>query len=750
MTSESSEHASRENSAVVVFTTAMFVSATVMFLVQPFVGKILLPVLGGSAAVWNTCMVFFQAVLLCGYLYAHLLTTRVGAGWQVAIHLALLAAAATCLPLAVAVNPPWTAPVPWLIVTLATTIGPPFLALSATAPLLQAWFVAARSAPDPYFLYAASNAGSLAGLLLYPAVVEPLCTRREQSLLVTAGYGLLAALVAACGLRAARGTAADPIGRRLPAGGRSLALADQFLIVVLAFVPSSLMLGATQHITSDVAAIPLLWVLPLAVYLLTFILAFATWPRLTAADWGRALPIAAAPACFFLLSSLRNPLLLLIAGHLALLFVAAMMCHRRLHELRPTADRLTSYYLLVSLGGVLGGSFNALVAPLIFPGIWEYPLAIAAACLLIPLSLSRSRRPPLAAAAAAAAAGFGGLIAADTAVARGWIGMGAATAPASIAVKAALPLMVSLGLAATGRPWLFAATLGGALFATQFTGSGGDVLFQGRSFFGVHKVTLHPGGGWITLAHGTTIHGVQARQGVGSETLDRLALEPTTYYSRSGPLGDVVASLADRGHFRRCGVIGLGCGTIAAYAQPGTRFDFFEIDPLVVRIAADRRFFSYVSDAIGRRAQVTATVGDGRLAIAAMPAHAYDLVVVDAFASDSVPLHLLTREALAVYAERLHPAGLIAFNVSSRYFDLAPPIAAVAAGLNLASIVRRDTVISQGDREAGKRESIWVVVGSEAALAPLRGRGGWDAIPTNGRPSWTDDHSNLLEWFVGW
>jgi hypothetical protein len=193
-------------------------------------------------------------------------------------------------------------------------------------------------------------------------------------------------------------------------------------------------------------------------------------------------------------------------------------------------------------------------------------------------------------------------------------------------------------------------------------------------------------------------------------------------------LGDVVATLSNRGHLRRCGVIGLGCGTIAAYAQTGTRFDFFEIDPLVVRIAADRRFFSYVFDAIGRGAQVTATVGDGRLAIAAMPALAYDLVVVDAFASDSVPLHLLTREALAVYAERLHPAGLIAFNVSSRYFDLAPPIAAVAATLNLASIVRRDTVISQDDREAGKRESIWVVVGSEAALAPLRGRGGWVSL----------------------
>lgn len=450
------------------------------------------------------------------------------------------------------------------------------------------------------------------------------------------------------------------------------------------------------------------------------------------------------------MSSLRDPLALLIASHLGLLFAAGMMCHRRLYELRPAADRLTSYYLLVSLGGVLGGVFNALVAPRIFPGIWEYPLAIAAACCLIPLTTARFGRPPWAVAATAAAAGFAGLVAADAAIARGWIGMGVAAAPASIAVKAALPLAASLGLAAAGRPWLFAAGLGGALLATQFTGVGGHVLFQGRSFFGVHKVTLHPGGGWITLSHGTTIHGVQARQGVGSETLDRLALEPTTYYARSGPLGDVFAVLADRGRPRRCGVIGLGCGTIAAYAQPGMRIDFFEIDPLVIQIAGERRFFSYVSDAIGRAAQVTAVVGDGRLALAALPAHTYDLVVVDAFASDSVPLHLLTREAFAVYAERLDAGGLIACNVSNRYFDLAPPIAAVAAGLNLGSVVRHDTTIAQGDREAGKRESIWVVIGSEPALAALRDRAGWAAIPSTGRPVWTDDHANLLETFVGW
>ena len=742
--------------ARMIFTLAILCSAAALFLMQPLAGKILLPLLGGSPAVWNTCLVFFQTALLAGYCYADVLARRLPIRGQVAVHAAMLACAAAFLPIATLPRPPDGPPIPWLLGTLAVTVGPPFFALSATAPLLQRWFSVTRdrAAHDPYFLYAASNAGSLGGLLAYPFIIEPALSRGSQSLLVTVAYAAAAAAIVASGLLAVRagcGTAE----KRESAAAAPLSLHRRAWIVVLAAVPSSLMLGVTQHLTSDVAAIPLLWVVPLAVYLGTFMLAFGSRPRISARTWGAILPVASVPAVFFLLSGVQHPLALILAAHLGLLFVAAAMCHKRLYELRPAASQLTEFYLLTSLGGVLGGTFNALAAPLLFSGVVEYPLAIAAAWWLRPQAEDadgRGARSALAAAGIAAAL----LIAADAALHREIIvpaAFGNASSLVDPCLRAAPVIAAAMLVAWAHMPRAAAAAITGAMLALPFTGLGGELLFQGRSFFGVHRVVLHPSGSFTLLRHGSTIHGIQALRREGSAVLETLSREPTTYYARSGPLGDVIGLLRDERRIGSVAVVGLGAGTIAAYAAPGMTIDFFEIDPLVVQIAADRRLFTYLADAASEdRGRLVGTVGDGRLRLAERPPAAYDLVVIDAFASDSIPLHLITREAVAIYAERLRPGGLIAFNVSNRYFDLASPIQAIAADLGLAAAVRRDLDIPPAERERAKKESVWVAVGAAAEIDALRRRQpAWEPIPARpGQPVWTDDYANLLGVFNGW
>jgi len=758
------------------FTLAIFCSATLLFLVQPLVGRLLLPVLGGSAGVWNTCMVFFQATLLLGYFYADLLTRRCSLNVQLAIHAGVLAAAAACLPLSTQPAAAEGSPTLWLLQTLAVSVGPPFFALCATAPLLQRWFSQTRdpAAGDPYFLYAASNAGSMAGLLVYPLLLEPLLSRRGQSLVFTVGYLLTAVAVACCGLlsvwRPRLSAAASPhdadVNAAIPAATAGLSRRQSLLVISLAAVPSSLVLGVTQHLTSDVAAIPLLWVVPLAVYLATFMLAFSPWPRLSSAGWGMALPAVIAPAVFFLLASIARPLPLVIVAHLAVLFVGGMMCHRRLHELRPPPAQLTRFFLLVSIGGVVGGAFNALLAPQIFSSVIEYPLAIAALCWLRPQVASvvahtpadpaSRRRRGAAWVAVAAAAGAILMLAADRLLALGVLSTDA-VGPASSVLKPlvrAMPaLAVSGWLAAVRRPAAAAAALSAALAVLPLTGAGGRVIFQGRSFFGVHRVVLTPAGTWTSLHHGSTLHGEQARRIGDDEALAALSVQPTAYYTRSGPLGDLVVFLEERQQLRSVAVIGLGAGTIAAYAKPGMAITFFEIDPLVVRIASDNRFFTYLGDvATDPAIKLAGFLGDGRLQMAEQPPASFDLIVIDAFSSDSIPLHLLTQEAVAMYASRLRPGGLIAFHISNRHFNLAPPIAAIARELGLAAAVRHDLDVSPLEAGFGKRPSTWAVVGAADDIVAFRSaKPAWKPIAVSGDAKpWTDDRANLLGAFDGW
>jgi hypothetical protein len=728
-----------------LFGLAIFFSATLLFMVQPLAGKMLLPVLGGSSAVWSTCLVFFQAVLLLGYLYAHALSTRVAGRWQLPVHVSVLVIASITLPLPIEIGDPAGAdPRWWALRVLAGTVGLPFFALSATAPLLQHWFSRTDDlrAEDPYFLYAASNAGSLLGLIAYLGA-EPFATRSAQASGWSLAFWLLAAVVAACGYVSLQPapSAVEGVPRasaaRVPSRS-PVHVSVRAQWVVLALVPSALLLGVTQHLATDVVSSPLLWVVPLALYLATFMAAFAKGGLGSARRWGAIAPLPALLVLVLSLGEVRYPILPITLVHLAAFTVLAMLCHTRLAESRPDPTHLTGYFVCVSLGGVLGGAAAALVAPVVFSSILEYPLAIGAAILLRPQTVDadRSVKPPgrrwrwRAAAALLFVAGYLGVSALND-----------SAETAGRALRASFAIPAALLFITPRAALLFAATAAGLLAGAGVVRTGGEVLHRERSFFGVHQVTSTRNGDWHLLTHGTTTHGVQAFRG-------KVHVLPTAYYHPSGPIGDVVFMLSPDGRFRDVGVVGLGAGALAGYAGNGVRMDFFEIDEAVIRIAGNSRYFTYLTDAKARQgATVRTTAIDGRLGLRAMPAASYDLIVIDAFSSDAIPTHLLTREAVALYESRLKPRGLIAFHVSNRFFDLPPVVARIASDRRLACYVREDTNVAEEKAAQGMRASVWVIlardekdVGQLAHAAPRWVR----LLSRPDDPLWTDDYTNVL------
>lgn len=804
------------------FTLSIFLSAALLFMVQPMAGKILLPLLGGSPAVWNTCMVFFQGALLAGYGYSHLLTTRLSPRRQAVVHCVLLALAAATLPMPVDVGDPAGAdPVRWLLTTLLLTVGLPFFVVSTTGPLLQRWFSTTdhAKAHDPYFLYAASNAGSLTGLLAYPAIVEPLLGRKAQTFGWAAGFIALAALVVTCavmGLRrrgddAATTTAspASPASSLQPAA-QAVGWRRRMHWLLLAFVPSSLMLGVTQYITTDVAPVPLLWIVPLSLYLVTFIIAFSGKVNISAAGWGRALPLSLVAVMIAMLVGASNPMSLLATIHLAFFFIATMMCHKRMAETRPPASRLTEFYFIMSLGGVLGGTFNALLAPVAFDRLLEYPLAIGLACLMRPqvaveaeglAAGLRVRRWAVATLAAVALLTL--LLNIDAAMMSGAYKNVSIAGPFSfvegdlrMGKEVLIPYVNVVGLLRAGLPVLLCVLLfyrrGSARFAlgscalligSTVIAEGGTTLFQARTFFGVNTVTLYRDKIYVKLSHGTTIHGLQTRNYVPSRdtiipppamdgptrfemlfrtrrddawregNITKLPLIPTTYYHPSSPVGDLFRMLTEQGRLRRVGLVGLGAGTLAAYAQPGSRFTFYEIDPAVVEIASPvpgdyaANRFTYIADAM-RDKDVTIgyELGDGRLLLRSTPEGPFELIVLDAFSSDSVPVHLLTKEAIEIYLAKLADDGLIAFHISNRYFDLRSPLRRIAHELGLRVFIRSDSVVTKEQYAEGKKESLWLVMCRRPeAMGPLEKLPTWDRPgPERDFPLWTDDHANVL------
>jgi hypothetical protein len=721
-----------------LFATTLFLAAALLFSVQPMIAKAVLPALGGSAAVWTTCSLFFQAALLAGYAGAHALASRLGVRGQAVVHLGLLGASFLTLPIVVAPGvgvgtAPGTGPTVALLAWLVRTAGLPFLAVATTAPLVQRWFATTRhrAARDPYFLYAASNAGSLAALVAYPLWVERHLRLGEQSSAWSTGLALLLAFVAACAgaaaLRASR--EGEPHDDVEPHAGAIPGPAVRGW-VALALVPSSLMLGVTTYLTTDLAAVPLLWVVPLALYLVSFILAFSRAREPTGRVAGRVLPLLVMVQAPVMVAGLVQPFW--IPLHLATFFSAAVVAHSELARRRPPAPGLTAFYLSAATGGALGGLFNAVVAPLAFNRVVEYPLALAASCLILGFrsELVRENRawvlPALIGTIAAAlCANVGG-------VAESGFGV----------LLTILVTGLSVLVAAThrARPVRFALAVGAVLAAGGlWDGVGGRVVDRERNFFGTLRVTQDDTARVRRLFHGSTLHGQQSLD----PTRRR---EPSTYFDRSGPVGAFFASFeARRDRTRaRVAVTGLGVGSLASYARPGQRWTFFEIDPAVVRIASDPGFFTFLADSQADALDVI--VGDARLALARAPDGSFDLIVLDAFSSDAIPVHLLTREALALYRRKLAGGGTILLNITNRYLDLAPVVALLASDAGLVCRSRLDLRPRAEEEATGVRGSIWAVLASrETDLGPLAVDPLWftpSAAP--GDVVWTDDHASLL------
>ena len=687
------------------------------------IAKLLLPRLGGSPAVWGTCLVFFQAILLAGYVYAHLLTTRLKPKAQIAVHLlVVLPLAALSLPLDLGQQAPPTDsnPAPWLLLQLLLHAGPVMFALTATAPLLQAWFAVRPGASNPYALYAGSNAGSLLALLAYPFLIEPGLDLPDQARIWSLVCGLLAVALALCGIATLRAPAAPAQAQ----GQATITWRQRVHWTALAFVPSSLLLGVTSHITMDIAAIPLLWVVPLALYLFTFVLTFASSPPLPHGAVLRALPLIlivlvtmAWPG-----AGIPLPFLMLIGLHLLGFFALALACHGELARLRPPPAGLTDFYVFMSIGGVLGGSFNALLAPVLFSDLHEYGLAIVLGLLLLP-----SRDGADAGTRKGDALGhllLVGIIIAAYAT-RNWLESGTTSA-----IGAGLLLGLIAGqafalLAFTPRARRFAIGVALCLLLPAVLISGRD-LATARSFFGVTHVRLTDNGETIQLLSGTTLHGAQSLR-PGERNL------PMTYYAPGGAFARFIATLPPNPS-RRIAAVGLGAGALACYAKPGETWSFHEIDPVIVTIARDTRFFHFLADC---GADIPIILGDARLTLAKLPDNSLDALIIDAFSSDSIPVHLVTREAIALYRAKLRPDGRLLVHITNRYLDLRPVLAALAAD---AGMQARLLSVPTGVNFIRNAPATVVAIGAD--LANLDD---WLELP---RPAprylWTDQHSDLI------
>jgi hypothetical protein len=716
-----------------LFTLAILTGSFLLFLVQPMVARMALPRLGGAPNVWNSAMLVYQALLLAGYAYAHMLG-RLAIRRQVMVQLAVLVLAALSLPIALAeIAPPepgmealW---VPWLFLL---TVGPAFFAISAQAPLVQRWYAAHPGAGNPYPLYAASNLGSFAGLLAYPLLLEPSLPTSAQSLLWAAGYGLLVVLVA--GLFLARKDLAIPAAQAV-----AEPLADEHpgwrrivLWLALSAVPSGLMLSTTTYLTTDIMAMPLLWVIPLGLYLLSFSLAFSERrgaasflvliaPVILLVDGGIAMYTAG-----------RADLVAAVAS-IVLLFVIAVALHARLYETRPSAAGLTRFYLVMSAGGVIGGLFAALLAPVLFDWTWEHPLLILAAAALVPLdrwapllgqrfSSDRSRRFALYAAMFAVFMGASWLYRRE--LTGGW---------ADLWMLAMFAAVVALAMFLAARRWSFVATMLALLLAlggvNQLnTTLGGE---RERSYFGIYSARQDEAGNTL-LMHGTTVHGIQRP---GSAT----RREATTYYSPESGIGiAMVRAPAMFGPDARIGVVGLGVGTLACYRQPGESWTFFEIDPLVLEFS-QRGQFTFLADCAP---QAPVVIGDARLALEDMPPASFDLLTIDAFSSDAIPQHLLTREALQIYFDTLADDGLVMIHISNRFVALRPVLARLAEEEGLVAAVRAH---QPGGSDAAIYPSNWVAMTRDPArLAELTEGAEWqDLGPPRGQV-WTDEYGSIL------
>lgn len=763
-----------------LFACTLFVSALLLFLLQPMIAKMILPTFGGSPAVWNTCMLFFQSMLLLGYAYAHAASTRWNRRRQVFAHIGLLLAGLLALPgflflksIATKLAPPVESnPTPWVLAVLFVSIGVPFFVVSTMAPLMQKWFAATADerARDPYFLYVASNTGSMLALLSYPFALEPLLELHVQAWLWCAGYALLIVLTLFCArqlLWAAPASLAPPkLQTELPKSPRrpvapsprlqtlpTITPQRRLRWLALAFIPSSLMLGVTSYFAADLASIPLVWVIPLALYLLSFIVVFTRLPAWALPTFALLLPIALLLQAFLIQVDVPNPIWVFLLLHLCSFFIVALFCHGELAHDRPPPESLTEFYLWMSLGGFLGGFFNAIVAPQMFHLVLEYPLVMVFACFLESSEEAGDSKTaigwrrlglPLAL----------GLVTAFLVVAMqatytqaGWLnslmlyGLPALLCMVLCYRFACYPLRFGLGAAIV---------LAGVEIDQSFHTHQGLVLHQERNFFGVLRVLADEADRSIKLMHGTTLHGRQPMDADGRPIRGSV---PQYYYYPTGPIGQIFAVFKSEDRKPPIAVIGLGVGAIAYYGQPGQEFTYYEIDPAVERLAKEQRFFTYLAEAESRGVKMNIVLGDARRTLSDAPNGHYGLIVVDAFSSDAIPVHLITVEAIKLYTTKLTGHGLLALHVSNRYLDLLPVMTALARDAGLACRCQIDWEVSKEEKAKGKEPSVWVMMArSDRDFGRLvtddprpEALKRWYVPEATTNKAWTDEYSNILQ-----
>ena len=732
----------RSNFLIMLFASTLFSSALLMFVLQPLFGKLLLPLLGGTPAVWNSCMVFYQSILFLGYLYAHLLGTRLKSNHQIIVHLAVISLSFLALPVSLPENliPPTEGnPTLWLFSTLALAIGLPFFVLSTTAPLIQKWFahVGHHNSHDPYFLYAASNTGSLVSLLSYPFLIEPNWGLNAQQSDWTLGYVGLCLLIAACGFALWKNyRSIDSENATISASNAPpLSWKTKFYWGALAFVPSSLLLGLTNFISTDIASVPLLWIIPLTVYLFSFVVVFSRWNDKSHAWFVRLQPVFLIPfVAYAFINPADLPYWMYLFFHVIAFFFAIMVCHGELAAQRPHSQHLTTYYLIMSFAGMLGGMFNTFVAPFVFNGIYEYPLMIIAALLLRPSLKKLSFKET-------------SLQLIDPILLL-IIGAGIYFSVSNL-TDYFDGVVISLCVLTIGVYFLrqrvvaYAGLMGVIISAAMsLHHAESHTLMQERTFFGVMAVresvltdekgqpeTYHE------LFHGTTKHGAQRLIPTESKT-------PLTYYSRPSPMGQLFKTFDAQNANWNIGVVGLGAGALACYAKPSQTWTLYEIDPLVVDIAKNPAYFSYLSQCAPN---AVSEIGDARLSIQNKPDGTFDLLMMDAFSSDAVPTHLLTREAIDLYFKKLKPNGILAFHITNRHLLLKKVVSIHAEQMKLAALIQEFKPQTVAPLIVA---TDWVVLAKNPeTLKPLQTSqiGSWQKMPLYfDMPAWTDDFTNIV------
>jgi hypothetical protein len=726
------------NSLLAAFSAAIFISAALLFAVEPMFTKMVLPRLGGASAVWSVAMVFFQATLLAGYAYAHLLTRFAPGRGSILIHLAVLLIACLALPLHLAGGwgqPPSRGEAFWLLGLFAASIGLPFFALAANGPLMQAWFVRTNhpSARDPYFLFAASNVGSFLALISYPTMVEPLLQLGEQTWLWTVGFYVLILLIAACGvllLRSATLSPAAATARREETAPPTCR--DSLAFVGLAAVPSGLLLAVTLHISTDAAAVPLFWVLPLAIYLLTFVIAFQSRPVVPHSLVVKAFPFVILALAGLMIIDPFSTIIELIVVHLTAFFVVALLCHGELARRRPAPEYLTAFYMRISAGGMIGGIAVGLIAPQVFNWVAEYPLLIALSVLCMPgLAL-----PPKGAGQYLL---FGALAVAAALLT---ILMSSGLKLDNNVITLLIGALLGLTVYFWRAPLAFAAIIAFVLVLGNYQYNDAINNFVVRNFFGVLAAAETADGQFRILWHGGIGQGAQRIRDRDGNPVPGRPEMISEFHAGGGIAQTFDAVRAKVGGPISYAVIGLGTGSLTCQARPEDSVIYYELDPDVIRIARNPALFNFVSEC---RPNIPIVQGDARLTIANAPNAGYDLIFVDAFIGAAIPIHLITKEAMAIYLRKIKPSGIVALHVSNRHLELGSVVAGIAHANG--AITR---LYDGGDVQEDESEQKWVptvaaVARKDDDFGALAKSRYWPLLPLDpAQRVWTDDYSNVV------